>query len=231
MAASPADVCNHRITHDRDQRHDLPPADGRNRAGAGAVDPDVNSATAAPPPAAWYSGAVDRRLHPRRPLSSVALAGARASWHTAARWLACGLAALSALLVAVEPHRVCDRWGACEASDWGPSHTLLQDLGAMPLVLLALVIGLQLMGKQASFLLRVFTVVGAATTMIFILGTMAFAHFLSSTEGGDGAVLVALLTFACCVFQMVMEPVLAIGQRRALEASEPVFPRAAVVEQ
>jgi hypothetical protein len=210
---------------------DLPHADRRNRPVADAVDPDVSITAAAPPPAAWYSGAVDRRLRPRRPLSQVALAGARASWHAGARWTASALAALTALMAATETHRVCDSWGSCDADDWGAAHTVASDLGATPFVLLALVIGLQLAGKDSKFVARMFSVVGAAIVSIIALGGVALAHFLSKVEGGDGVVFAALLTTGVCLFQLLLEPVLAVGQRRALEAREPEFPRAAVVSR
>lgn len=209
----------------------IPPADGRNRGAADAVEEGVNSSSAVPPPATWYSGSVDRSLRPRRPLSTIALTGARATWHGLMRWTIAGLAGLSALLVATEQHRVCDAWGSCDASDWGPSHTLLADQGGMPLMLLALIAAFQLFGKDSKFLPRVMTAIGAWITSLFVLAGVAFTHFLSHVEGGDGAAFLSFLVMAASLLQIVLEPVLAVRERRALAASEPVFPRAAVVSK
>ncbi|HVV86429.1 MAG TPA: hypothetical protein VHE35_25405 [Kofleriaceae bacterium] len=174
---------------------------------------------------------MDRRLRPRRSLFDVALAGGRARWHRALRRIIGGLAAVTALLVGTEQHRVCDSWGHCDASDWGPSHTLVHDLGPMPIILLAFVGGLQLMGYQRKLGAGLGTSIGSAVTALYVLGSATFAHFLSSTEGGDGAVMGLLVLFALCLFQIVLEPVLAARQRRLLEASDPVFPHAAVVRR
>ena len=205
------------------------PVDPRNREGGGAVDRDVSTSTAAPPPAAWYGGAVDRRLHPRPSLWQLPLTAGRATGHAVVRWVACGLAALTALMIAIEPHRVCDAWGSCDAEDWGPTHTLAGDLGASPFIMLALVVALQLLGRQARMAARVLTAIGAGITALFVAATVAFAHFLSSTEGGDGAMALSLLTLVVCVLQLVVEPVWTVRERRAQEASAPVFPHAAVV--
>jgi hypothetical protein len=207
----------------------LPTADARNRTAVAAVDPDVNSATATPPPAAWYPGSVDRRLRQRRGLTDVVLAGTRERWHVTVRWIVVGLAALTALIIATERHRVCDAWGSCDASDWGPSHTLVSDVGGTPFVLLAFLVTLQFFGRRARLLGSAGSALGSAVLAVYLVATCGMAHFLSKVEGDDGAVMLCLATFAACLFQLVLEPILAAGMRRALERNDPEFPRAAVV--
>ncbi|MBL8624891.1 MAG: hypothetical protein JNK64_26520 [Myxococcales bacterium] len=172
---------------------------------------------------------MDQRLQPRRPLLRVALAGGRATWHVAVRWAVIGCAALAALLMATERHRVCDAWGSCDASDWGEPHTLASDVGALPFVMLALVVALQLAGYRRGLLGGVLSALSAALAAVVALGVAALAHFLSHVDGGGGAVLLTFLTFGLAVAQLVLEPILFVGMRRALERDDPRFPRAAVV--
>ena len=191
------------------------------------------SVSHAPPMATvgWYPGPMDQRLQPRRPLLGVALAGGRATWHVVARWVVIGFAALSALLMATERHRVCDRWGRCDASDWGEPHTLASDVGALPFVMLALVVALQLAGYRRGLLGSLFSAAGASMAALVAFGLAAFAHFLSHVDGGGGAVLFAFLASLVTLAQLVLEPILFVGMRRALERDDPRFPRAAVIQR
>lgn len=180
-------------------------------------------------PVGWYSAPMDQRLQPRRPLLGVALSAGRATWHVVARWVVIACAGLTALLTATERHRVCDAWGTCDASDWSEPHTLLSDVGVAPLLLLALVVALELAGYRRRFLASLLSALGAALVAVVPLGMVALAHLLSNVDGGGGAVLFALLTFLVAMAQLVLEPILFIGMRRALERHDPRFPRAAVV--
>lgn len=180
-------------------------------------------------PVATYPGTVAARLRPRRPLLEVALAGRRASWHAVVRWAIAGFALLAALLVALEPHRVCDAWGSCDASDWGPWHTLARDQGVAPFALLALVVALQRGAYRSKLLASVLTALGTFVIGLIYFGSTALTHFLSHVDGGDGAVFCGFAVTVLALAQVVLEPVLVVGQRRALEATDPVFPRAAVV--
>lgn len=179
----------------------------------------------------WYPARMDQRLQPRRRLLGVQLAGARATWHVVARWLVIGCAALAALLMATERHRVCHSWGTCDASDWSEPHALVADVGALPFVMLALVIALELAGYRRGLLGGVLSALGAAGAAVVAFGAAALAHFLSKVDGGDGAVLFALLAFAIALAQLVLEPILFVGMRRALERDDPRFPRAAVISR
>lgn len=183
------------------------------------------------PTVGWYPGTMDQRLQPRRPLLGVALSGGRATWHIVVRWVVIGFAALSALLMATERHRVCDRWGSCDASDWGEPHTLASDLGAVPFIMLALVIALQLAGYRRGLLGGVLSALSAAMAAVVAFGLAAMAHFLSHVDGGDGAVLCAFVAFLLTLAQLVLEPILFVGMRRALERDDPRFPRAAVIQR
>ena len=177
----------------------------------------------------WYPGTMDQRLQPRRPLLGVALAGGRATWHVVTRWVVIGFAGLAALLTATERHRVCNAWGSCDASDWSEPHTLLSDVGVAPLLLLALVVALELPGYRRRFLGSWLSALGAALVAVVPLGMVALAHFLSHVDGDGGAVLLTFLTFGLALAQLVLEPILFVGMRRALERDDPRFPRAAVV--
>lgn len=177
----------------------------------------------------WYPGPMDQRLQPRRPLLHVALAGGRATWHVAVRWVVVGFAALAALLTATERHRVCHAWGTCDASDWSEPHTLLSDVGVAPMLLLALVVALELAGYRRRLLASWLSALGAAVVAVVPLGMVALAHLMSHVDGGGGAVLLSLLTFVTALAQLVLEPILFVGMRRALERDDPRFPRAAVV--
>lgn len=184
---------------------------------------------ASPPPSSWYSGAVARRLQPRRPLSDIALTGDRVTWHAATRWLIGGLVSLVALLVATEQHQVCESWGSCDASDWGAAHTLVSDLGGMPFLLLAVIAALQLAGYRRRMLAGLLTAIGSAVMAVYLLLSVALVHLLSKVEGGGSAAGLSLILVVVCLFQIVLEPVLAARARRDLEAADPHVPRAAVV--
>jgi hypothetical protein len=174
---------------------------------------------------------MDQRLQPRRPLLRVALAGARATWHVGARWVVIGFAALAALLMATERHRVCHGWGSCDAGDWSAPHTLASDVGALPFVMLALVIALQLAGYRRGLLGSALSALGAGMAAVVAFGVAALAHLLSNVDGGGGALLFAFLAFALTLAQLVLEPILFVGMRRALERDDPRFPRAAVIQR
>ncbi len=180
-------------------------------------------------PMGCYAGTMDQRLTPRRPLGQVVLAGGRATWHVAVRWIVVGFAALAALLTATERHRVCSAWGSCDADDWGAAHTLYADVGVAPLLLLGLVVALELAGYRRGLLGSLLSALGAAMAAVAVFGVLAFAHFLSRVDGGGGAVMFAFLAFVLALAQLVLEPILFVGMRRALERDDPRFPRAAVV--
>lgn len=187
----------------------------------------------APPvtPVGWYPAPMDQRLVPRRPLLGVTLTGKRATWHVAARWVVIGCAVLAALLMATEQHRVCHSWGTCDASDWSEPHALVADVGALPFVMLALVIALELAGYRRGLLGSLFAALGAALAAVVAFGVAALAHFLSHVDGGGGAVMFAFLAFLLTLTQLVLEPILFVGMRRALERDDPRFPRAAVIQR
>ena len=191
----------------------------------------MNSTSASPPPAAWYSRSVARRLRPRRALLELVVEGTRATWHVAARWALTAGAALAALLVVVDQHRVCEAWGHCDADDWGASHSLLADHGGQPLLLFSLVAAMQLGGLRRKTVVGVLIAVGSLVIAFLVAGQLAFTHFLSSVDGGDGAVAVSLVVAAGALGQIVLELVLAVHERRELEARDPALPHAAVVER
>jgi hypothetical protein len=185
-----------------------------------------------PPPAAhlgWYPHPMDQRLVPRRPLLGVTLAGGRATWHVAVRWIVIGFAALAALLMAIERHRVCHSWGACDAGDWSAPHSLATDVGATPFVFLAVVVAFQLAGYRRRMLASILSAVAAAAAAGVALAAVALVHFLSHVDGGGAGALFAFLAFALSLAQLILEPVLVAGMRRAVERDDPRFPRAAIV--
>ena len=182
-------------------------------------------------PVEHYSSTVARQLRPRRSLSEVALAGGRMTWHVTVRVIMVGLAALTALLIATDRHRECNAIGSCDADEWGASHSLVSDLGAAPFLLLAMLVAVQLVAYRGKLLANVFTAIGSAVIAAMVLANVALVHFLSNVDGGGGAVVPAMMSLLLALFQLVLEPVLAAGQRKQLEASEPEFPRAAVVSR
>ena len=180
-------------------------------------------------PVEHYSRSVDHQLRRRRSLLEIALTGGRRTWHVTVRIIMVGLAALTALLIATEQHRVCESIGRCDADEWSASHSLASDLGAAPWLLLGFLIVLQLIAYRGKLLPSIFTALGSAVIALMVTVTTGLVHFLSNVDGGGGATAASLMMLMLALFQLVLEPVLAAGQRKQLEASEPVFPRAAVV--
>jgi len=174
---------------------------------------------------------VDRRVGLRRRLLATDLVGGRARIRRAVRWLSVGLLGLSMLMMIVEPHRVCHDWGSCGASSWSETHTYVTDLSVVPLVLLGLAIALQLVGVGRRLLAALITALGSMALAFVTAVLAALSHLLSSVEGGEVAVVSALVATAVALLQLVLEPVLVIGQRRALERTERVVAGAAVVRR
>lgn len=174
---------------------------------------------------------MDQRLQPRRPLLGVVLTGGRATWHLIVRLAATGFTLLAALLAATERHRVCNAWGRCDSDDWGPAHTLVSDAGGWPFFLVALILALQLGGLRRSMLPALLTAIGSLVCATILLGVVALAHLLSNVDGGAGTPFMAFVVMVLSLAQIVLEPVLVVGQRKQLEARDPMFPRAAVVQR
>lgn len=188
------------------------------------------TATAAALPAPIsYAAPVDRPLRPRRYLLDVPLTGGRATVHAVLRWSALAMIGLTLLAVVTEHHQVCSAWGHCDPEDWGDPHTLLADLGAAPLLGLVLLAALQLAGYRRRMLGALASAIATTIGAVALLGAIGLAHLLSSVRGDDGAMVGALLVTVLALAQVIAEPILTVGMRRALERDEPRFPGARVV--
>lgn len=174
------------------------------------------------------------RLAPRRRLTDMIPTGTRKKVRDGVRVAILVAMALTVVGLLLESHRACARWDhESSGHAWGPTHRYLGEAGIWPLVVIAVIALGQwwahVGGMALSVVLAVVDLVLAAVVLI----AFAITHLLSHVEFlGPGATMLSiglsagmLLTLA----QLVVEPWVAIAERRVLESSEPVFPSAIVV--
>lgn len=173
----------------------------------------------------------DTPLVPRRPLRLIRATGVRARVRAGVR-LALGVAIVLATLgVATETHRVCTRWHQTSPHEWGPRHHVLADLGPWPFVVLAALGGLQWWAHRRRLIVGVVAAVVSAALAFGLLLAYALAHFLDHVDGAGPLVPIGLVgAFLLAAAQLVVEPVVAVLERRALAATDPVMPRAVAIE-
>ncbi len=141
-----------------------------------------------------------------------------------------GLALLAAQAMATEQHTLCH--GDVPACP----HTLMADAGALPFVLIVVVLGLQAAGYRRAPLVRVLTGLGtflASLTIVFVIvGATVFEG-----DSGDGAAVMALVLTAVALLQVFLEPILVeqpqplVEQPQPLAEAELPLPRAIVVSR
>ena len=174
------------------------------------------------------------RLTPRRRLADMILTGTRKKARDGLRIAILVSVAMTVIGLLLERHHACPRWDHDSPGHaWGPTHRFLSEAGVWPLVVLAVIALGQwwahVGGMALSVVLAVIDLVLAAVVLI----AFTITHLLSHVESvGPGAAFLSiglsagmLLTLA----QVVVEPWVAIAERRVLERSEPVFPGAIVV--
>ncbi|MBK9035028.1 MAG: hypothetical protein IPL61_27820 [Myxococcales bacterium] len=173
----------------------------------------------------------DTPLVPRRPLRLIDTTGIRKRVRDGVR-IALGVAILLAALgFATETHRVCTRWHQTSPHEWSSAHHVLADLGPWPFVVLVGVVGLQWWAHRRRLIVGVVAAVGSAALAFGLLLAYALAHFLDHVDGAGPLVPIGLVgAFLLAAAQLVVEPVVAVLERRALARTDPVMPRAVVVE-
>ena len=171
---------------------------------------------------------MDQRLVPRRRLGEVALADSLGRAHALGRVVVGAVALVTAFFYATVSHTVSGGW---KDNDTSEVHSLTSDFGAIPFVMMVVVIGLQFAGYQRRLPGRAQSAVGSAVIAFVLLLVTAVEHLFSGVSGGDEAPGAAFVLMAVSLAQIIVEVVLTVGQRRRLEADDPVVPRAAVVER
>ncbi|MEZ4398997.1 MAG: hypothetical protein R3B06_03215 [Kofleriaceae bacterium] len=164
---------------------------------------------------------MDARLGPRRRLNDVRLTGTRRGVRDGLRVAVLVVAAGAALAYLTSTH-------ALGQNDPVTTHAAIDDLGVVPLVALAAIVGLQLLAWGNSLTARV--AVGLVTLVVAfgVTGLMALTHMFTYAEGEDAG----LATFALLSLlgggQIFVEPLAAWRERRLLDRADPRLARAVV---
>lgn len=159
----------------------------------------------------------------RRQLRALQLLGGRALTRNILSWSLVALAAIGALGYLLPAHRV---------GNDTTFHSNFADGGAVSLIVFGGVIACVLALRNRQFGAGIASGVVAMIGAFLALVPVVLAHFLSHVDNAYGEAMFAtgiIGLFSVGAVTAIVEPILYITQRLALESEDPVFPTARVV--
>lgn len=169
---------------------------------------------------------------PRRRLRDLSLTGLRQRFRAIVLASLAIAAGLSALGFALGRERARSGWSDEPDRLWGEWHSFAAETAFIPVLAPALVLAAALWARRGRLPRGVAAAIVGLVNNVALLACSIDAHLFDDVESDPAMVLAAvaqIVIFVSAAVLLVGEPVVYVGERRKLEAQDPVFPTARVV--